>query len=77
MNVKPLADRVLVLPAQAEEKVGGIIIPDTAKRNLSTARWLPLVTALRMRRWSLKRVTKSSMASILVQSLSSTAQSTS
>ena len=31
MKVKPLSDRVLVLPAQAEEKVGGIIIPDTAK----------------------------------------------
>ena len=31
MNIKPLADRVLLLPAQAEEKVGGIIIPDTAK----------------------------------------------
>ena len=31
MNIKPLADSVLVLPAQAEEKVGGIIIPDTAK----------------------------------------------
>ena len=32
MNIKPLADRVLVLPAKAEEKtVGGIIIPDTAK----------------------------------------------
>lgn len=31
MNIKPLADRVLVLPAQAEEIVGGIIIPDTAK----------------------------------------------
>ena len=31
MNIKPLADRVLVLAAQAEEKVGGIIIPDTAK----------------------------------------------
>ena len=31
MNIKPLAYRVLVLPAQAEEKVGGIIIPDTAK----------------------------------------------
>ena len=29
MNIKPLADRVLVLPA--EEKIGGIIIPDTAK----------------------------------------------
>ena len=32
MNIKPLADRVLVKPMPAEEKtVGGIIIPDTAK----------------------------------------------
>jgi chaperonin 10 Kd subunit len=31
VNIQPLADRVLVLPAPAEEKVGGIIIPDTAK----------------------------------------------
>ena len=31
MNIKPLADRVLVEPAEAEEKVGSIIIPDTAK----------------------------------------------
>jgi len=31
MNIKPLADRVLVKPAAAEEKIGGIIIPDTAK----------------------------------------------
>lgn len=32
LNVKPLADRVLVEPAQAEEKTAsGIIIPDTAK----------------------------------------------
>ena len=31
MTIKPLADRVLVLPAQAEEKVCGIIIRDTAK----------------------------------------------
>lgn len=31
MKVKPLADRVLVEPAKAEEVVGGIIIPDTAK----------------------------------------------
>lgn len=31
MNIKPLADRVLIAPAAAEEKVGGIIIPDTAK----------------------------------------------
>lgn len=32
MNIKPLADRVLIKPAPAEEKtIGGIIIPDTAK----------------------------------------------
>lgn len=32
MNIKPLADRVLVEPAQAETKTAsGIIIPDTAK----------------------------------------------
>ena len=35
MNIKPLADRVLILPAPAEEKtIGGIIIPDTAKEKL-------------------------------------------
>ncbi len=32
LNIKPLADRVLVEPSPAEEKTtGGIIIPDTAK----------------------------------------------
>jgi chaperonin GroES len=32
VNVKPLADRVLVEPAEAETKTaGGIIIPDSAK----------------------------------------------
>ncbi|MBN2407109.1 MAG: co-chaperone GroES [Elusimicrobia bacterium] len=32
MNLKPLGDRVLVKPIEKkEEKVGGIIIPDTAK----------------------------------------------
>ncbi len=32
INVKPLADRVIIEPATAEEKTaGGIIIPDTAK----------------------------------------------
>ena len=32
INIKPLQDRVLVLPAKAEEKTAsGIIIPDTAK----------------------------------------------
>ena len=32
MNIRPLADRVLIKPAAAEEKtLGGIIIPDSAK----------------------------------------------
>ena len=32
LNIKPLADRVIIAPAAAEEKTaGGIIIPDTAK----------------------------------------------
>jgi len=32
MNVKPLADRILIKPIEAAEvKKGGIIIPDTAK----------------------------------------------
>ena len=32
MNIKPLADRVVVKPAEQEEvKQGSIIIPDTAK----------------------------------------------
>ena len=32
MTIKPLADRVLVRPAEAEQKTAsGIIIPDTAK----------------------------------------------
>ena len=32
MNIRPLSDRVLVRPAEAEQKTAsGIIIPDTAK----------------------------------------------
>lgn len=32
MNIKPLADRVIIKPSPAEEKTkGGIILPDTAK----------------------------------------------
>lgn len=32
VNIKPLADRVLIQPSEAEVKTtGGIIIPDTAK----------------------------------------------
>ena len=32
MNIKPLADRVVIKPLEAEEKTsGGIYLPDTAK----------------------------------------------
>lgn len=31
MKIQPLDDRVLVKPIEKEEKVGSIIIPDTAK----------------------------------------------
>jgi chaperonin GroES len=32
MNVKPLADRIVIMPLEAEQKTaGGIIIPDNAK----------------------------------------------
>ena len=35
MNVRPLEDRVLVLPLQVEEKtIGGIIIPNTDDNNV-------------------------------------------
>ena len=31
ISIKPLADRVLILPLEGETMQGGIIIPDTAK----------------------------------------------
>ena len=32
MKIKPLADRIVIKPAEAEERTkGGIILPDTAK----------------------------------------------
>jgi len=39
VNMKPLADRVLVQPAAAEEKTAsGLYIPDTAKKSLRKER---------------------------------------
>ncbi len=35
MNIQPLDERVLVEPLDVEEKVGSIIIPDTAKEKPS------------------------------------------
>ena len=44
MNIKPLADRVLILPAPAEEKtIGGIIIRSEERRvgKECRSRWSP------------------------------------
>ena len=44
LNIKPLADRVLVEPAAAETTTSsGIIIPDTAKEKPHAEQWLQLV----------------------------------
>ena len=41
INVKPLADRVIINPAPAEEKTAGvIIIPDTAKEKPKTGTFI-------------------------------------
>ncbi len=43
INIKPLADRVLVQPSEAETTTSsGIIIPDTAKENLKEVKSLQL-----------------------------------
>ena len=48
VNVKPLADRVLVEPAPAETKTaGGIIIPDTAKEKPQEGKVVALGTGKR------------------------------
>ena len=84
MNIKPLGDRVLVLPAPAEEKIGGIIIPDPQKkrsvvssflilpkRNPFTAPSRLLVREPRTRKWSSRQATKCCMASTVGQNSSS------
>ncbi len=44
MNVQPLDDRVLVEPLEQEEKVGSIIIPDTAKEKPSMGKVIAVGT---------------------------------
>lgn len=44
---KPLADRVLVQRLEAESKVAGIILPDSAKKKQETAKVLALGTGKR------------------------------
>ncbi len=45
MKIQPLADRVLVEPIEeAEQKKGGIIIPDTAKEKPTTGKVIAIGT---------------------------------
>jgi chaperonin GroES len=44
MDVQPLDDRVLVEPIEEEEKVGPIIIPDTAKEKPSMGKVIAVGT---------------------------------
>ncbi|MCK5057212.1 MAG: co-chaperone GroES [Candidatus Aminicenantes bacterium] len=44
MKVQPLDERVLVEPAEQEEKVGSIIIPDTAKEKPSMGKIIAVGT---------------------------------
>jgi chaperonin GroES len=44
MNVQPLDERVLVEPLETEERVGSIIIPDTAKEKPSMGRVIAVGT---------------------------------
>ena len=73
MTIKPLADRVLVLPAPAEEKVGGIIIPDTAKEKPQRGK----VVAVGEGKKDEPMVTRCSMASMPALRLRTTVRNTS
>ena len=44
MKVQPLDERVLVEPTEQEEKVGSIIIPDTAKEKPSMGKVIAVGT---------------------------------
>lgn len=44
MKVQPLDDRVLIEPMEQEEKVGSIIIPDTAKEKPSMGKVIAVGT---------------------------------
>jgi hypothetical protein len=49
LSIKPLADRVIVEPAAAEEKTaGGIIIPDTAKEKPQRGKVVAVGTGKKM-----------------------------
>ena len=65
MKIQPLADRVLIKPAAAEEKtVGGIIIPDTAKEKPLKGSVIAVGNGTKDEKWSSKLKILSSMVNI-------------
>ena len=56
MNIRPLADRVLIKPAAAEEKtLGGIIIPDSAKERTEIL-YCTASMQVRKSNWTVKNI---------------------
>ena len=77
MNVKPLSDRVLILPNPAEEKTaGGLIIPDTAKEKPLAGKVVAAGPAPRRSRWRSRPAIRCFTASMQVRRFRSTASIT-
>ena len=73
MNIRPLADRVLIQPAAAEEvTVSGIIIPDSAKEKPLKGNVLAVGNAQRTKRWSSRKAIQSFTANMQEQKSSLT-----
>lgn len=65
MNIKPLADRVLILPTPAEEVTAtGIIIPDSAKEKPLKGKVIAVGNGIKTKKCFLRKATKSSMANM-------------
>ena len=78
MNVKPLSDRVLILPNPAEEKTaGGLIIPDTAKEKPLAGKVVAVGPGTSEVKMEVKEGDRCSTASMPVRKSRSTAWTTS
>jgi chaperonin GroES len=68
VKLKPLADRVLIEPKEAETKTAsGIFIPTQRGRNLSKVKLLLLAPVLKTKKWKLKSAILSCTVSIQEQ----------
>lgn len=77
MNVKPLSDRVLILPNPAEEKTaGGLIIPDTAKEKPLAGKVIAVGPGTSKSRWKSKSAIRCFTASMPVRRSTSMARIT-